>query len=164
MKKKPGDIIILHKCTTNHDHILYCSWDMACDTCNYYFSFWAIFCPFMLKKSKFEMKKAPEDIIILHMCTKNYDQMMYGSWDMVQNGRTDKRTDGQMNRRMNRWKKWHKEVSAPPKNEFSLTNETMKRKIDVWCYKHAFFEGHTFRLLRSYCSNALLLGINNYTF
>ena len=25
----------------------------------------------------------PGDIIILHMCTKNYDQMMYGSWDMV---------------------------------------------------------------------------------
>ena len=46
MKKKPGDIIILHKCTTNHDHILYCSWDMACDTCNCYFSFSAIFCPF----------------------------------------------------------------------------------------------------------------------
>ena len=26
-----------------------------------------------------EMKKMPEDIIILHMCTKNYDPMMYGS-------------------------------------------------------------------------------------
>ena len=24
----------------------------------------------------------PGDIIIFHMCTKNYDQMMYGSWDM----------------------------------------------------------------------------------
>ena len=23
MKKKPGDIIILHKCTKNHDHMLY---------------------------------------------------------------------------------------------------------------------------------------------
>ena len=26
-----------------------------------------------------KMKKPPGDIIILHMCTKNYDQMMYGS-------------------------------------------------------------------------------------
>ena len=26
-----------------------------------------------------KMKKTPGDIIILHMCTKNYDQMMYGS-------------------------------------------------------------------------------------
>ena len=28
MKKTPGDII-LHKYTKNHDHMLYCSWDMA---------------------------------------------------------------------------------------------------------------------------------------
>ena len=44
-KKMPGDIIILHKCVKNHDHMLYCSWDMACDRC-IYFSFWAISCPF----------------------------------------------------------------------------------------------------------------------
>ena len=37
-KKKPGDII-LHKCTKNPDHRLYCSWDMACDECNCYFHF-----------------------------------------------------------------------------------------------------------------------------
>ena len=30
-----------------------------------------------------KMNKMPGDIIILHMHTKNYDQMMYGSWDMV---------------------------------------------------------------------------------
>ena len=44
-KKTPRDIIILHKCTKNHDHMLYCSWDMKHDGCNCYFSFWAIFCP-----------------------------------------------------------------------------------------------------------------------
>ena len=44
-KKNPGNIIILHKCTKNHDHMLYRSWDMAHDRCNY-FSFWAILCPF----------------------------------------------------------------------------------------------------------------------
>ena len=27
------------------------------------------------------MKKTPTDIIILHMCTINYNHMMYGSWD-----------------------------------------------------------------------------------
>ena len=43
MKKTSGDII-LHKYTKNH--MLYCSWDMVCDGCNCYFSFWAIFCPF----------------------------------------------------------------------------------------------------------------------
>ena len=42
----PGDIIILHKCSKNHDHMLYYSWDMAFDKCNCHFSFWAIFLPF----------------------------------------------------------------------------------------------------------------------
>ena len=46
MKQVPRDIIILHKCTKNHDHMLYCSWDMNHDRCNCYFSFWAMFCPF----------------------------------------------------------------------------------------------------------------------
>ena len=29
------------------------------------------------------------DIIIVFMCTKNYDQMMHGSWDMVCDGKSD---------------------------------------------------------------------------
>ena len=45
-KNPPGDII-LHKCAKNHDHMLYCSWDMARDGCNFYFSFWPTFCPFI---------------------------------------------------------------------------------------------------------------------
>ena len=48
MKKMPKHIIILHKCNKNHDHMLYCSWDMSLDRCNCYFSFCAIFCPFTL--------------------------------------------------------------------------------------------------------------------
>ena len=38
------------------------------------------------------MKKNPGDIIILHMCTKNYDQMMYSSWDMACDGQIEKVT------------------------------------------------------------------------
>ena len=141
MKTMPGDVIILHKCTKNHDHMLYYSWDMVRDRCNY-FSFWAIFCPFTpnsptnenskkMKKTPgilsfytsepkimimwytvpeiccvrnviifsfwaiflpfyppnssknqnlTKLKKTPGDNIILHMCTKNYDEIMYGSW------------------------------------------------------------------------------------
>ena len=41
LKKIPGDIIILHKCTKNNDHMLYCSLDMARNRFNCYFSFWA---------------------------------------------------------------------------------------------------------------------------
>ena len=31
----------------------------------------------------------PGDIIILHICTENYDHVMYSSWDMVRKGQTD---------------------------------------------------------------------------
>ena len=43
-----------------------------------------LFFPPLTRKSKlWKMKKIPEDIIILHMFTKNDIHMMYGSWDMV---------------------------------------------------------------------------------
>ena len=39
-----------------------------------------------------QMKKIPGDII-LHMCTKNYDQMMYGYRDMVPDRQMDGKSD-----------------------------------------------------------------------
>ena len=56
-KKAPGDIIILHKCTKNHDHMLYCPWDMAPDTFNC-FSFWEFFpfTPLTAQKNKISKK------------------------------------------------------------------------------------------------------------
>ena len=53
MKKAPGDIIILHKCTKNHDHRLHCSWDMAHNGCNF-FHFGLFFAHLPPKKSKFQ--------------------------------------------------------------------------------------------------------------
>ena len=86
-KKNPGDIIILQNCTKNHDHMLYCSWHMAHNRCNSYFSFCAIFCPLPPQQSekwKFQKKtKKTGDIIILHKCTKNHDHMLYCPWDMA---------------------------------------------------------------------------------
>ena len=79
MKKTPGDIIILHKCTKNHDHRLYCCWYMARDGCNCYFLIWSRFFPFTppppsshptLLQTVPKMKKMPGDIITLHKCTK----------------------------------------------------------------------------------------------
>ena len=81
LKKTPRDIIILHQCTKKYDHMLYYSLDMACNRFNCYFLFWAIFYPFtsLSNSSKNQnlekLRKTPGDIIILHMCTKNYDQM-----------------------------------------------------------------------------------------
>ena len=66
MKKTPKDIFILKKYIKNYDHILQCSWDKACDRCNFHFSFWAIFCPFTpltSQKIKF-LKKWKEQLEI----------------------------------------------------------------------------------------------------
>ena len=42
--------------------------------------FFAVLPPNSPKNQTFKkMKKTPGDIIILNTCTKNYDQMMYGS-------------------------------------------------------------------------------------
>ena len=72
--------------------MLCCSWDVAHDECNCYFSFWTIFFPFCppnsLKNENFNKKKViktPGDII-LHKCTKNHDHMQYYSWDMGSEG------------------------------------------------------------------------------
>ena len=103
IKKTPGDIIILHICTINGNHMVYDSWDIEHNRQNF-LSFWLIFCPFTTlwtqkikifkKLKKKTKKKKPGDIIILHMCSaKNYDQMMYGSWDMVHDERTDGKRD-----------------------------------------------------------------------
>ena len=80
-EKKPGDIIILHKCSKNHNHLLYCSRDMVHDRClqlqllffilGYLLPFYP---PNSSKNENFQkMKKTPGDIIILHKCTINYD-------------------------------------------------------------------------------------------
>ena len=37
-------------------------------------------------KKKKKMKKTPGYVIILHMCTKNNDHMMHGSWNIVHDG------------------------------------------------------------------------------
>ena len=89
-KKAPGDIIILHKCTINDNHMIYGPWDMKCTRQNF-LSFWAIFCPFTpltawnMKTEKKTEKKTPGDII-LYKCTRNHDHRLYCSWDMACDG------------------------------------------------------------------------------
>ena len=69
LKKTPGDIIILHICTTNDNHMIYGSWDIECERHNF-LSFWTVFCPFTslwtqkIKTLK-KMEKIPDNIIIL---------------------------------------------------------------------------------------------------
>ena len=88
MKKIPGDIIILHKYPKNHDHMLYCSRHTARDTCNCYFSFWALFCPFTPitdRKTKISGKIKKNNWKYHHFTHvyKNHDHMLYCSWNMA---------------------------------------------------------------------------------
>ena len=110
-------------------------------------------CP---KNQNFEkMRKKPGDIIILHRCTKNYDQTMYSSWDMLRDRRTDGQMDGQ--------KKWHIEVGAPPKkllrqeklnkvleNRGKMLNfHGMSYEVHFFSEKISLVFGFTFDLLNS---------------
>ena len=68
-KKTPGDIIILHICATNDNHMIYGSGDMERDRHNF-FVIPDRFCPFTplwTQKIKIfkKMEKISEDIIIL---------------------------------------------------------------------------------------------------
>ena len=89
-KKTCGDIIILHMCTINDNHMMYGSWDMECDRYNF-LPFWVIFCPFTpvttqkIKTFK-KMKKTPE--YHMHsspfvacdcMCTPQHTRQQFGA-------------------------------------------------------------------------------------
>ena len=72
-KTKLGDIIILHKCTKNLDHMLYCSLDRCVmDVIIFHFGlFFDLYLPNNPKiKIKKKMKKTPGDIIIYNSVPK----------------------------------------------------------------------------------------------
>ena len=108
---------MLHKCTKNHDDMLslmlFCSWDMVHDGCNY-FSFWAVFCPFTPvtpQKIKISQKwRKHLEISSFYTCVPKI---------MIRWCTVPERwcvTDGQTGEQ----KKWHIEVRAPPKNNSFL--------------------------------------------
>ena len=88
LKKHTGDINILHKFTKSHDHMLYCSLDMARNRFNY-FSFLGYFLPFYLPNSPKiqnleKVKKTPMEISSFYQ--KSWSYMLHCSWDMVYDG------------------------------------------------------------------------------
>ena len=82
MKKAPGDVIILHMCTKNHDHMMYASWDVECDRENF-LSFGPFFTltPLTIQKIKFLKKKNTWRYYTFTNVYHNEDHMMHGSWD-----------------------------------------------------------------------------------
>ena len=84
-KKSPIDIILLHVCTINEDYMMHGSWDKRCNRQEIFGRFFALLpLPLTIQNMKIlkKMEKALRYIIILHMCSKNDDHMIYGSWDM----------------------------------------------------------------------------------
>ena len=100
LTKAPGDIIILHKCTKNHDHML--SLDMARNEFNCYFSFLASFCPFRpptAQKIKiFKTWKKCLEISSFYICVPKIMTRWYTVLEIW--CATDGQTDGQMDRQM----------------------------------------------------------------
>ena len=94
----PGDVIILHKCTKNHDHMLYCSLDMAHNECNCYFSFWAIFCFHPPNSPKYQNFKKNEKTTWSHHLTYVYQKLQSDDVWFLKYGpqQTDWQTDWQM--------------------------------------------------------------------
>ena len=78
MKKAPGDIISLHMCTINENHV-YGSWDIECNRQNFFVildHFFLFNPPNKPENQNLEKWKKPWDIIILHLC-------IYHKWCMV---------------------------------------------------------------------------------
>ena len=77
----PGDISILHMFTINDNHMMHGSQDRAGQTEFFVIldRFLSFYLPNNSKNQNFEKLKTHQDIIILHKCTKNHDQMLYCS-------------------------------------------------------------------------------------
>ena len=92
---------------------------MPHDGCNFYCSFWTIFCPFtplttqkfkILKKMKKKQKQT--EISSFYTCVPKITMMLVPEIWCV----TDRLTDGQTDGWTDRQKKSHMEVGAPTKN------------------------------------------------
>ena len=85
IKKIPGDIIILHQCTKNHNHMIFNSQNMMWIALQVILGHLCLLPNFWAKKSKFlkKRKKSPGYIIILHLNPKNHNHLMYSSLKMM---------------------------------------------------------------------------------
>ena len=88
MKKALEDIIILQMFTMNDSHMIYRFSDLECNR-QFFLVILDHFLPlYPLTTQKIKIwktEKTPEDIIILHECTKNHDHMLYCPLDMARN-------------------------------------------------------------------------------
>ena len=134
----PGDIILLsiHVCHQQRSYE-YGSSNTSLDR-KKFLSFWAIFSPFnpltTWKIKILKLKKTPENIIVLHICTINDNRMMYGSWDIERN-RQNFRPFGPMKKwkKKNTWRYYHFT------HMYHNDNQMMHVSWDIGCDSHCLF-------------------------
>ena len=83
--KMPGDSIILNLCTKWRSYdVSFLKYGLQQTEFFAILDHFLPFYPTNTKNQSFEkMEKKPGDIIISQKCTKNYDHMLYCSWDMM---------------------------------------------------------------------------------
>ena len=117
MKKRPADIIILHNYTKNYEYRLYRFWDMARDECNFYSSFWTVFCSFtpLTAQKNQHFKTNEKNAGRYHHFTHVYQKLWLDEVRFLRYG--ERQADGR--------RKWHIEVDAPTKNFITLKYQFM---------------------------------------
>ena len=71
----PGDIIILHLCTTNDNHMMYGFRHTKHDRHNF-LSFWSMFCPFTPLIQKIKILKNDKSARVYYHFTLEYQKFM----------------------------------------------------------------------------------------
>ena len=126
-----------YMCTINKDHMIYRSSNISLDR-KKFLSFRAIFSPFnpltTWKIKILKLKKTPENIIVLHICTINDNHMMYGSWDIERN-RQNFCHFGPMKKwkKKNTWRYYHFT------HVYHNDNQMMHVSWDIGCDSHSLF-------------------------
>ena len=143
--------------------MVYCSWDMACDRCNCYFSFWTIFCTFTtltsqkIKISKKQKKKARRYHYFTHVHQKLWLDdvwfLRYGvQWtDRQTDGQTDGKSDTyrwvphlkkKLMKPCTTWFSYMMETSAAENNHLVQWNPSMN-KLHMNKYTHICWNDHS---------------------
>ena len=101
-----------------------------------FLSFWVFFA--LNNPKNLNKKRINEDITILQMHTKNYDHMMYSSWDMVHNTQIARQMDWKSDMRWvpnlkyaELWCKMRDLISPITKNSDDYDDKYMKNKFNL---------------------------------
>ena len=74
--KKYLGVSSFYPSTKIHEYMIYCSWDIAHDGCNWCFSFWATFCPFTPQTAwKMKISKNEKNSWRYHHFTQLYQKL-----------------------------------------------------------------------------------------